>query len=86
MDDVLQIWTDLDKVTFLPFYPNSNQWSNTYSVEIKTVNPNGIPTADGERPAIIRLEQETHIFNANFQKQVLLDFDQKSQVKSQEWS
>ena len=41
IDDVLCTWIDLDKANFTPPYPNKNQWSNTYDVEIETVNPLG---------------------------------------------
>ena len=43
IDDVLCNWTNLDKADFTPPYPNVDQWSNTYYVEIKTVNPLRIP-------------------------------------------
>ena len=39
IDDVLCIWTDLPEATFLTPYLDQAQWSNTYNVEIKTVDP-----------------------------------------------
>ena len=57
INDVLCNWTDLDEAAFLPQYPNPVQWSNTYYVEIKTVNPNANPVqGTDERLPIIVLE------------------------------
>ena len=53
---------------------------------IKTVDPGGIPDQNCERLVNIRLEQNTHIFDTNLQKQLLLDYNQKSKTKAQEWS
>ena len=61
--------------------------SKTYTVEIKIVDLNEIlDQVTGKYPAIIRLVQKTHVFNANLQKQLMSDFNQKSKVKSQEQS
>ena len=61
---------------FLPPYPDPTQWSNTYDVEIKTIYPNDNPVqGTGEYPPIIVLEQRTHVFDANLQKQLLSNFD-----------
>ena len=54
IDDVLRTWTNLQEVTFLPPYPDSDRWSNTYSVEIKTVDlAMASDTVTGECPVII---------------------------------
>ena len=56
IDDILCTGTDLVKAYFTPPYPDSDQWSNTYDVEITTVDWTAAPLANGERPPIIRLE------------------------------
>ena len=55
INDVLHTWTNLQEVTFLPPYPDSDQWSNTYSVEIKTVDSGVAPSQNSERLVIIAL-------------------------------
>ena len=39
------IWTDKEKKIsdFTPTYPLASQWSNTYHVEVVTVDPQNIP-------------------------------------------
>ena len=57
IDNVLCAWTNLQEVTILPRYPNPDQWSNTYSVEIETVNSNAVPDqVTYEHSVIISLE------------------------------
>ena len=87
LDDVLCNWTDLDEADVTPPYPKADQWSNTYNVGIKTVDPNATSVqGTGERPPIIVMMQRTHVFDTNLQKQLLSDFNQKSKIKSQEYS
>ena len=87
IDDVLCTWTDLPEATFLPPYLDPVEWSSTYDVETKTVNPTvGVDSLAGVRPLIIVLEKKTHIFDTNLQKQLLSDYKQKSKTKAQEWS
>ena len=57
IDDVFFTGTDLVEADFIPPYPDSDLWSNTYDVEITTVDQTAAPLANGERPPIIRLEQ-----------------------------
>ena len=86
IDDVLCTWTNLEEATFLLSYLHPAQWSNTYDVEIKTVNLNDNPfQGTGESPPIIMLEQRKHVFDPNLQKQLLSDSNQKSKIKSQEY-
>ena len=76
IDDILCTWIDLDKADFTPPYPDANRWSNTYNVEIKTVNPLGTPDpGTNERPPIIVVSTQTQIFDANLQKWLLSDFE-----------
>ena len=77
---------DLVEADFTPTFLNSNLWSDTYNVEIRSIDPAEVPLANGSRTLIIRLEQQMHIFNANLQKQSLLEFDQISRIKSKEFS
>ena len=85
--DIVHTWTKLRAAAFLPVHPDPAQWSDTYSVEIKTVNPNAPPAAQtGACPIIISMVEKTHILNANVQKQLLSEYDQKSKIKSQKCS
>ena len=68
INDVLQNKIDLVEVDFIPIYSDTNLWSNTYDEEITTIDPTVVPLADASRTQIIRLEQQTHVFNANLQK------------------
>ena len=66
INDVLCTWIDLDKADFTPLYPNIDQWSNTYNVEIKTVNPLRTPDqGTDKRPPVIVVSTRTYIFDAN---------------------
>ena len=84
IDDVLCTWTNVIEADFTPPYPDSDLWSNSYDVEIKTVDRLVVPLGNSKLPPIIRLEQKTHVFNANLQKQILSAFEHKSQIKFQE--
>ena len=80
INEVLCTWIDIDKTDFTLPYPNTGQWSNIYDIEIKTVNRLVAPIAGtGKCPFIIVVEQRTHVFDTNFQKQL-------SKIKSQEYS
>ena len=87
IDDVLCNEIKLVEAAFTLIYSDTNQWSNTYNVDIRTINPTAAILADdGSSLQTITLEQQTNIFNANLQKQLLSEFDQKSKIKSQEFS
>ena len=45
IDDVFCRWTKLCEAAFLPAYPGTTQWSDTYNIKIKTVEPNAPPGA-----------------------------------------
>ena len=52
-----------------------------------TVDPNNaIEAQTGRCPIVTQMVAKTHDFNANLQKQLLSDYDLKSQIKSQEWA
>jgi len=86
IDDVLCNGINLVEADFTPPYPNSDLWSKTYDIEITTVDQTAALLADDIHAPIIRLDQQTHVLNANLQKQLLSDFNQKSKIKSQEYS
>ena len=85
-NDVLCTQIDLDEADSTPPYPNSDLWSNTYDVEIKTVDRLIVSLGNSNGPVIIVVEQRIYVFDANLQSKLLLDFDQKSKIKSQEYS
>ena len=41
---------------------------------------------DKSRTPIKQMVEKIHVFNANLQKQLLVEYEQKSKIKSQEWS
>ena len=86
IDDIICANTELLEAAFLPVYLDAALWSNTYHGQIKTLNSTVAPDAYGVCPSIIKMEEKTHIFNSNLQKQLLADSDQKSKIKSQEWA
>ena len=70
----------------MPTYPDANRWSNTHHVEIETTNPNiALDVVIGLRPRIDSMVQQTQVFDANLQKELLLEFGQDSKTKSQEY-
>ena len=55
-------------------------------MEIRTVDPNKAVAANGSHTPTITMEQQTHIFNTNLQKELLSEFKWDSKIKSQEFS
>ena len=54
--DIVCTWTKLPEAAFLPPYPDQALWSDTYNIEITTVNPTATPdTTTSERPVMISL-------------------------------
>ena len=74
LDDIIQNGIDLVEVDFTLPYPEANRWTTTHHVEVRTVNLWDLQFADGSRPPIITLARETHVFDANLQKKLLLEF------------
>ena len=71
----------------MPTYPDTILWSNTHHVEIATVDPNiALDSNTGLRPRIVTLLQQTHIFDANLQEKLLLEYKRNSERESQEYS
>ena len=84
LDDV--IWTEIDLVetNYMPSYPDANQWSTTHHVQVSTVNPTKTPDAvTGEFPAHFETIEQTHVFDANLQKELLSEYKRDSKNKSQ---
>ena len=78
--------TELLESAFLPPYPDESRWSTTFHIEIETVNPASVPGTNGLCTAIKEMVKKTQVFNSNLQKQLLAEYEQKSRIKSQEWS
>ena len=70
----------------MPPYPNANQWSTTHHVQVNTVNPDADAEDDGSRPIRYRMMEQTHVTDANLQKELLLEYERNSKNKSQEYA
>ena len=51
-----------------------------------TVNPLDVPLADDSRPARFVIMKQTHVFDANLQKELLSEYERDSKNKSQEYT
>ena len=81
--DVLCNGIALVEADFTLAYPDANQSSNTYDIEITTANPTAVILANGSCAQIIMLEQQMCVFNTNLQKQLLSECNQIPKIKSQ---
>ena len=81
------IWTDIEKTIsdFTPTYPLASQWSDTYYVEVTTVNPTGGRDANGDRIPIQEMQKRTNIHDPNLQRELLSEHNLKSKIQLQEW-
>ena len=86
LDDVIRNGITLVEVNFTPPYPDTDLWSTTHCVEIRTVNQSNLTVDNDSRPPTITMTQQTHVFNANLQKELLSEFKRNSKIKSQEFS
>ena len=87
LNEVLRTGCDKVKDDFMPAYPNATQWSNTHHVEIQTVDPTAnIDATTGLRPPITTVLQKTHVFDANLQKRLLLQYKRNSKIKYEEYA
>ena len=67
IEDVFHIWMNLDKANFTPPYPDTGQWSNTYNIEIKIVDPLGTPDlGTGKHPPTIVVRTRTYVLTQIF--------------------
>ena len=55
-------------------------------MKIRTINPADLAATDDSRPPTITMAQQTHVFDANLQKELLSEFERNSKIKSQEFS
>ena len=86
IEDIIRTGTEQLRASFLPTYPVAGRWSNTYHVEVVTVDSTAQPGANGCRPEVVRLQEKTHIFDPNLQKQLLSEHDIQCKLKLSEWS
>ena len=87
LDEVLWTGCDLVETDFMSIYPNAAQWSTFHHVEVTTVNPNNAADrVTGERPVRFQMMEQTHVFDANLQKELLLEYKRNSKNKSQEYA
>ena len=86
IDDVIHTRNNLVEMDFIPLYPNANQWSITHNVKIGTVISTDPAAANGLCPPIIATMEQTHVFDANLQKELLSEFEPDSKIKSQKYS
>ena len=68
----------------MPTYPAATQLSNTYHVQVKTVDLTSIPDAQGQRLPIMEVHERSHVFNPYLQKQLLSEYNMKCKLKLQE--
>ena len=86
LDEVLWTGRDLVKTDFMPTYSNATQWSTTHHVQVSTVNPLDVPAANGSRPVYFKIMEQTHVFDANLQKELLSEYECDSKNKPQEYA
>ena len=85
LDDIIQNGIDLVEANFTTPYPDANLWFTTYHVKIRTVYPTETTAGNGSRTPTITMEWQTYIFDANLQKELLLEFKRNFKIKSQEF-
>ena len=69
------LWTrrDLVETDFMSPYLNANLWSTTHNVQVSIVDQNDDADKDtGERPVRYQMMEQTHVFDENLQKVLLL--------------
>ena len=87
IDNIIQTNTKKLRSAFMPTYPFASQWSNTYYVKVKTMDPQAIlDVTTHKRAPIITTQKRTNVFNPNLQKELFLEHDMKCKLKLQEWS
>ena len=61
------VWNriDLVEVDLTSIYPDTNKWSNTHHIEIRTINSADVLVANGLRTPTITIERRIHVFDAN---------------------
>ena len=71
----------------MPPYLNATQWSTTHHVQLSIVDPtNQADRVTGKRPVRYQMIKQTHVFDANLQKELLSEYKRNSKNKSQEYA
>ena len=88
LDEVLRTGNDQVEADLIPAYPDTNLWSHTHQIQIATVADEATLIVETltERVTTYKLVYKTVVTNANLQQQLLLDYERKSKLKSQEYS
>ena len=86
LDEVLCTGRDRVETDFMPAYPNATRWSTTHHVKISTVNPTADGAPDGLWPIRFTTMQQTHVTDANLQKELLSEYEHNFKKKSQEYT
>ena len=88
LDEVLRTGHDQIKGDFMPAYPDAALWSHIYQIQVAIVADEADLVAGSltERVTTYKLVNKTIVKNTNLQKQLLLEYDCKSKLKSQEYS
>ena len=72
---------------FIPDYPDANLWSTTHHVQVSIVDStNQADRVTSKRPVRYQMMEQTHVFDANLQKELLSDYKRKFKNKSQEYA
>ena len=82
IDNIIWTCTKRLQASFLPTYPNAGRWLNTYHIEVVTVDENA--QTDPQTlccPEVVEVQEKTHIFDSNLQKQLLLEHDIQCELK-----
>ena len=85
-DEVLRTGHDPVKTEFMPEYLDDNLWSTTHHLQINTVNTDANAEADGLCPVCYQMMEQTHVTDANLQKELLSEYEYSCKNKCQEYS
>ena len=87
LDEVLCTGLDPVEDDFMSDYLDVNLWSTTHHVQVSIVNPDDdTDQQTGERPGRYQMMEQTHVTNANLQKELLSEYERNSKNKYQEYS
>ena len=69
IDDVIRTNTEQVRSAFMQAYPDASQWSNTYHIQVKTIDAAALSdTTTLSRAPIITVQKRSNVFNPNLQK------------------